>query len=858
MADAYYFVFLLGGVFALLTVVSAGLAAIGRRDAHRIDILAVAVAFGLYQYVRAGPLPLVGWVLYFAQPLLLLRLVAHFKDVSAAAQAAAWVLIVVRAGGLLVWPAVRPAPFDLVVSGTAAILLLYSAVSFLREGRLASGVTSRRLSFAAVGATLTAARESLTFLAVPVPALNPALADLGPALTGAMLICFYFAFSPPRRLAARWQRLEQARYLSETAERDVEERGATAAPDLKQAAAASVSNAATIVALSDGDAPDAPLVVRAASVPALLELSLVRRAVVGTVVRTGRSATAEVEACDPPLAARLRDFGDRVLAAPIAASAHVWGVVLVVQRRGSLFPEDDLRLLTQIGRYAGIALDHSRLAAERRLRERRDADRRLREVESRMSLMLDSIKDYALFVIDSHGRVVSWEPGAEHVFGYRAAEMRDQSAAPLFNLDGRTLLAALDRARAHGSAQHEGACRRRDGTAFTGATIIRPLHGDDELDGFVAVTHDVTSERHLEERLRQSAKLEAVGLLAGGVAHDFNNLLTAIVGYAGLLQASYPPTDPRADDLEQIQLAAERAASLTHQLLAFSRRQMLQSAVIDMSDLVDELLPVLRSVAGDRIKVTHTADRVWPLTADPSQIDRVLLNLVTNARDAMRDGGQLMIRTTNMVLDEAATAGETEAGSFVMLEVADTGAGMTEETRARIFEPFFTTKPVGRGTGLGLAAVYGVVKQMNGVIRVESRPGKGATFRLFFPVDVRDRTAAPERAALPPVAVVPRPGALLLVEDDAVQRAQLRQALEQGGFRVLAADHQTSALQLAAACSDPISLLIAKSRAPDDSGPDLVEALAQVRPGVPALLLPKPYSTTDLLARVRQILSPTA
>jgi signal transduction histidine kinase/CheY-like chemotaxis protein len=424
----------------------------------------------------------------------------------------------------------------------------------------------------------------------------------------------------------------------------------------------------------------------------------------------------------------------------------------------------------------------------------------------------------------------------------------------------------LNEARDRGLAEYEGACRRKDGTAFTGQTLIRRLAVDGEASGgFVAVTCDVTERRMLAERLRHSEKLEAVGVLAGGVAHDFNNLLAAIIGYAGLIQMNLDKADPNQQHVEEIQVVAERAAGLTEQLLAFSRRQALKTAVVDLSALVEELLPILRSLVGGQVEVVHEAGSVWPITADPSQIDRVLVNLATNARDAMPAGGTLTIRTSNVMLDGTA-GGEVTPGHFVLLEVTDTGVGMDEATRARIFEPFFSTREMGRG--LGLAAVYGIVRQMQGTISVESRPGKGATFRLYFP------RGDAQRDQDIPSAAADGPGALLLVEDDAAVRSYLCQLLEREGFRVLAADHRASALQLVAGSNEPLALIITDVMMPDGGGPALVEDVERIRPGVPALyisghldaanasgmptpahFLQKPFSSDELLTRVRRILT---
>ena len=430
--------------------------------------------------------------------------------------------------------------------------------------------------------------------------------------------------------------------------------------------------------------------------------------------------------CGPDLAKVVAPLGTGLLVAPIASSTRLWGVIVVAQRRGSLFPEDDLVLLGQLGRYAATALDHAALVAEASDRERRRADLRLHAAEARMRLMLDSIKDYAMFILDADGLVVTWQVGAEQVFDYTADEMTGDQAAPLFHLVPAQLQARLEEARQLGRSVWEGPCRRKNGDRFIGATVIRPLAGEADLVGFVAVTRDVTEQRDLEDRLRQGQKMEAIGQLAGGIAHDFNNMLLAILGYADLLAEDAAGDPGRLELIVEIQRAAERAAGLTRHLLAFSRRQILQPGAVSLSSLVTDLLPMLRRVIAEHIEiVTETAPRTRPVLGDRSQLEQVVVNLAVNARDAMPNGGRLTIRTSTEWLDEASAGGEVPAGAYVLLEVTDTGIGMDAATRDRIFEPFFTTKGVGYGTGLGLATVYGIVKQSGGHIRVASEAGSG-------------------------------------------------------------------------------------------------------------------------------------
>ena len=274
--------------------------------------------------------------------------------------------------------------------------------------------------------------------------------------------------------------------------------------------------------------------------------------------------------------------------------------------------------------------------------------------------------------------------------------------------------------------------RRKDGQFVWVRLTISPVRNSSgEPRHLIVIIEDVSERRRLEERLRESEKLEAIGRLAGGVAHDFNNLLTAIIGYAQLVADALDHDDPKADDVDQIIKAAERSAALTGQLLAFSRKQVLVPAILDVNTLVRDTTVLLRRVIGEHIDlVTTLAPDLEPVSADRTQLEQIIINLAANARDAMPSGGRLTIETANAPLDEADIRDQTvsEPGQYVMLAVSDTGIGMDTETKLRVFEPFFTTKEQGRGTGLGLATVYGIVKQSGGFISVDSEPHQGATF----------------------------------------------------------------------------------------------------------------------------------
>jgi len=408
-------------------------------------------------------------------------------------------------------------------------------------------------------------------------------------------------------------------------------------------------------------------------------------------------------------------------------------------------------------------------------------------------------------------------------------------------------------------------------------TIKMPLRSPEEGTAtLLGVSTEITERKRLEEQLLHSQKMEAVGQLAGGVAHDFNNILTAIVGYTDLLAAELGPNEQQHEDLEEIRKAARRAAALTRQLLAFSRKQVLEPRIIDVNGVVMNLDKMLRSLISENIELkTVLADDLAAARADPNQIEQVIMNLAINARDAMPEGGTVTIETRNATLDDAYAAQHVSVipGEYVMLAVSDTGCGMDEKTQSRIFEPFFTTKPPGRGTGLGLSTVYGIVKQTGGNIWLYSEPGKGTTFKIYLPAIA----ALPEDIGkVAPAEALPRGGGtVLVVEDDEQLRRLTHRALASQGYTVLEADRGSTALDIARRHKGHIDLLLTDVIMPDTNGRKLAETIRAARPGLRVLYmsgypdgaiashgmlepgvayLPKPFTTEAVTRRVREVL----
>ncbi len=353
---------------------------------------------------------------------------------------------------------------------------------------------------------------------------------------------------------------------------------------------------------------------------------------------------------------------------------------------------------------------------------------------------------------------------------------------------------------------------------------------------------------HSEEALRQSQKMEAIGRLAGGIAHDFNNLLTAIIGYAELINARKSKDSVIGQHADLIRKAGEQAATLTRQLLAFSRKQHLQPRVIDLNQLVTGMENLLRRVIGERINVrTRATARLGTVLADPSQLEQVILNLGVNARDAMLEGGDLIIRITNVHLDEdmlAQISGSLPEGDYVELAVTDAGVGMNEEIKSRIFEPFYTTKGPGQGTGLGLATVYGIVSQSGGGISVESEVGHGSTFRIFFPIE-RSPVAPPKSTSPAPLQKTGSYETVLVVEDEEVVRDLICAVLTEEGYHVLCAESGADALRQSEEFGGPIHLLVSDVIMPHMNGPEVAARVHQTRPETKILYV-SGYSDNDI------------
>jgi PAS domain S-box-containing protein len=489
---------------------------------------------------------------------------------------------------------------------------------------------------------------------------------------------------------------------------------------------------------------------------------------------------------------------------------------------------------------------------------------------------------YGICRCDSSGELLDANPALLAMLGYTSAEeLQGKHLATLY-ADTQLWFELADHLRA--AAPFNGLIvewMRKDATGMVVRVSGRAVSDAGKGRTFELFAEDVTERRALEQQLRQSQKMEAVGRLAGGIAHDFNNLLMVVSGYSEFLLDRLGPEPALRAPAQEIANAAGRATSLTRQLLAFSRKQMLAPKILDLNDVVTENLKMLNRVIGEDIDLVMVpAAALGAVRADVGQIEQVIMNLAVNARDAMPSGGKLTIETSNISLDEehARFHPPLAPGNYVLLAISDTGAGMDSETQTRIFEPFFTTKGP-KGTGLGLSTVYGIVKQSGGYIWVNSEPGKGTTFRIYLP---RVAELAPvAHVAAPTESLVAEPGTetILLVEDEANLRYLARQFLEKQGYHVIDAADGAVAVQIAVAHEGIIHLLLTDVIMPGMNGRELAQRISEIRPNVKILymsgytenvigrngtldagvrLLQKPFTLRDLKNKVREVLDSTS
>ena len=459
--------------------------------------------------------------------------------------------------------------------------------------------------------------------------------------------------------------------------------------------------------------------------------------------------------------------------------------------------------------------------------ERRRAETALLNTTDTLSALIQA-SPLAILAFDPAGKVTTWSAAAEHLFGWRASEVVGHSLPAIAPDQQRTFqehhLAVL---QGQSFIDLEVHWQRRDGKPVILSLALAPLYGGlSEVRGVMVLAADLTERKKLESQLRQSQKMEAVGQLAGGVAHDFNNLLTAIIGYTSLLMKA-SPTGQQREDLLEIDRAAARATELTQQLLAFSRRQMLQPTLLDLNAVLSDTMRMLGRLLGEHIELAILPDSgLGVVRADRGQIEQVIINLAVNARDAMDGGGKLILETRNVTLDRDYASHHPGAveGDFVMLAVTDSGIGMSADTQARIFEPFFTTKERGKGTGLGLSTVYGIIKQTGGTIYVYSEPDRGTTFKIYLP-----RVMAAPSPTIPPA--LPKPASVrgaetvLVVEDEEGVRSLTCRVLRTYGYTVLEAENGGEALLIAEQHPTPIHILLTDVVLPRMSGRKLAERL---------------------------------
>ena len=587
------------------------------------------------------------------------------------------------------------------------------------------------------------------------------------------------------------------------------------------------------------------------------------------LIRTGEPLLATPEVLDAmEERGEVERKGSRSLdwmGVPLKVNSHTFGALVVqTYSQNARYGEKDKELLTFVARQVASAVELKR------------NELALRRSEARYrSLVQSSV--YGIYRSSLEGRFLDVNPALIAMLGYTSAEEvllldpeKDVFAQPE---EHERLIEEFRR-----SGRLDGVevkWKRKDAGVITVRISGRAVTSADEpADVLEAIAEDVTDRRALEDQFRQAQKMEAVGRLAGGVAHDFNNLLMVISGYAEVILAQVDTTSPLYEKGRAIQLAADRATTLTRQLLAFSRKQLLELKVVDVNAIVQDMERLLRPLIGENIElVTMLSPEAAHTRADAGQLEQVIMNLVVNAKDAMPAGGRLTLRTESVVVDENHRRGQQfiRPGHYVTLQVSDTGTGMDRETQSRIFEPFFTTKEKGKGTGLGLSTVYGIVKQSGGYVMVQSELGHGTTFQIYLPLV----EGAAEKSPVTAPEAIGGSESILLVEDEESVRQLVRDTLCAKGYQVLEAENGEAGMAVAARHEGKIDLVITDVVMPGMGGREMVQQLSGARPGIRVLylsgytedaiihdgatevgtaFLQKPFTLQNLSRKVREVL----
>ncbi len=589
-----------------------------------------------------------------------------------------------------------------------------------------------------------------------------------------------------------------------------------------------------------------------------------------TAAQRGRNCPhQELPGCQPEIGSL-----DSYLVVPILTRNRTYGWLGLGNKLGGAeFGPDDERLLSTLAAQLAVGYENSRLFEELRQRaeelEHEVVERR--QAAEKYRMVLEQASD-GIAIADERGDYLEVNPRLLEMLGYTREEFLGRNMQDLIPSEDRTLVPwSIDQVRGK-VFRKELRFLRRDGTFLEVEVSMSGLE-----DGRIqAIVRDVAERKRLEIQLRQSQKLEAVGRLAGGVAHDFNNLLTVILGHSDMVLSAMDPHDKRRRDIEDVRDAGARAAVLTNQLLAFSRKQVLQPKIIDASKAVSSLTKMLGRLISSNIElVTRSEGEIWPTKVDPGQLDQVILNLVLNARDAMPLGGKLLLETANERIEgqQLMDHPEVPPGDYVMLAVSDTGSGMDAETRSHLFEPFFTTKAQGKGTGLGLSTVYGIVRQSGGYIWVYSEPDRGTIVKVYLP-----RAAGQTETSKPRNEYQPLPlgsETVLLAEDDERVRRLTASVLGQLGYTVLEAVDGEDALEVARQHQGEIHLLFTDMVMPKKCGHEVADEIRRERPGIQVLFssgytgdiitqqgaldptipfLQKPFTPRTLAAKVREAL----